>query len=91
LDLAFALPLLATVGVLLARQRPLGDLLAPGVFSLAAAITMAVSFGELLRPAFGLSVSVAVIAPYLVPAVICFVLAAVAFTRVAPSIAHAPR
>lgn len=89
LDLAFSLPLLAIVGLLLFRKRPIGDVLAPGVFSMSAAITLAVAIGELLRPAFGERFSIITAAPYLLPGSVCLAFAVLAFKRIGPSITHA--
>lgn len=82
LDLAFTLPLLATVGAMLARHRPMGDLLAPGVFALAATITLGVAAGELLRPAYGGPFTPAFAAPYLLPGMVCLAFSLFAFNRV---------
>ena len=82
LDLAFTLPLLAVVAVLLLKREPLGDLLAPGVFGMAAAITLGVAVGEFLRPAFGEQFSLAFSAPYLVPGIACAGFSLLAFRRV---------
>jgi hypothetical protein len=90
MDLAFTLPLLVIVAGMLARHRPLGDFLAPGVFALSAAITLGVSFGELLRPLFGQRFEAGVAAPYLLPGVVCLAFAVFAFVRVARTIPHAP-
>ena len=87
LDLAFTLPLLAVVAVLLLRREPLGDLLAPGVFGMAAAITLGVAAGEFLRPAFGEQFSLALSAPYLVPGVVCAGFSLLAFRRVSSGLA----
>ena len=81
LDLAFVLPLLVVVAVLLLRREPLGDLLAPGVFAMSAVITLGVAAGEFLRPAFGQQFSLAASSPYLIPGVVCARLALVAFRR----------
>jgi hypothetical protein len=88
LDLAFSLPLLAIVGVLLFRQRPLGDFLAPGVYTMSAAITLAVAVGEFLRPLFGQSFSIWPATPYLIPGTVCLTFALLAFKRVGPVIGH---
>lgn len=89
LDLALTLPVLAVVGTMLAKHRPLGDFLAPGVFALSAAITLGVAFGELLRPAFGQPFELGVAAPYLLPGLVCLGFAAFAFLRVAHAIPRA--
>lgn len=89
LDLTFSLPLLVTVAWLLLRRRPVGDLLAPGVFALSAGVTLAVGVSELLRPAFGETFSLALAIPYLLPAALSAVFALVAFRRVGPSIQRA--
>ena len=88
LDLAFSLPLLVIAGLLLYRRRPLGDLLAPGVFLLSAAITLAVAVGEFMRPAFGQDFNVWPATPYLIPGVVCLTFAILAFKRVGPVITH---
>jgi hypothetical protein len=88
LDLAFSLPLLAIVGVLLYRRRPLGDLLAPGVYAMSAAITLAVAVGEFLRPIFGMSFSIWPATPYLIPGAVCLAFALLAFRRIGPVISH---
>ncbi|HEU4994563.1 MAG TPA: hypothetical protein VFT29_07070 [Gemmatimonadaceae bacterium] len=85
LDLAFALPLLALVGALLVMKRPMGDLLAPGVFGMSAAITLAASIGELIRPLFGETINVLLTAPFLLPGAVCLVFAVLAFSRIAPA------
>ena len=87
LDLAFTLPLLATVAAILARHRPMGDLLAPGVFALAAAITLGVAAGELLRPVYGGAFQPVLAVPYLLPGIVCLVFAVLAFRRVGRAIA----
>jgi hypothetical protein len=89
LDLAFSLPLLIIVGTLLYRRRPLGDLLAPGVFAMSAAITLAVAVGEFLRPLFGDRLNVLLAVPYLVPGAVCLAFALLAFKRVGPALTHA--
>jgi hypothetical protein len=83
LDLAFTLPLLVIVATMLARHRPLGDFLAPGVFALAAAITLGVASGEFLRPAYGERFQLGIAAPYLLPGVVCLAFAVLAYLRVA--------
>lgn len=88
LDLAFALPLLVIVGVLLYRKRALGDFLATGVFTMTAAITLAVAIGELLRPLFGEPISPLLTAPYLIPGSICLAFALLGFRRVGPRLTH---
>jgi hypothetical protein len=88
LDLPFALPLLAIVGVLLFRKRPLGDLLAPGVFAMSAAITLGVAVGEFMRPLFHLPFSLWPATPYLIPGSVCLAFALLAFRRVAPGLVH---
>jgi hypothetical protein len=88
LDLAFALPLLVVVAVMLLRHRPLGDLLATGAFAMSAAITLAVAVGEMLRPVFGETFSVVMTLPYLIPGFICLVCAIVAFRRIGRTISH---
>jgi hypothetical protein len=87
LDLPFALPLLAIVGVLLFRRRPLGDLLAPGVFTMSAAITLGVAVGEFIRPLFDLPFSLWPATPYLIPGAVCLTFALIAFKRVRPALA----
>jgi hypothetical protein len=87
LDLAFTLPLLVIVAVLLLRREPLGDFLAPGVFVMSAAITLAVAAGEFLRPAFGEPFSFAVSAPYLVPGLVCAAFSLLSFRRVSSGLA----
>jgi hypothetical protein len=82
LDLAFTLPLLVIVGVMLFRGRPLGDFLAPGIFAMAASIALGVAAGEFIRPVYGEGFSVWLAAPYLVPGLICAGFAFVAFRRV---------
>jgi len=91
MDLAFTLPLLAIVATMLAKHRPLGDFLAPGVFALSAAITLGVVFGEILRPAFGEPFEPGVAAPYLLPGFVCLAFAIFAYLRVARAIPPAPR
>ena len=86
LDLAFTLPLLLLVGALLIRQRPLGDLLAPGVFGMSAAIVLGVATGELLRPLFGESFSLWFAAPYLIPGLVCLGFSLLAFRQVGAAI-----
>ena len=88
LDLGFVLPLLALVGTLLYRRRALGDFLAPGVFAMSAAVTLAVAIGETLRPFFGHAFSPLLATPYLVPGGVSLVFALLAFRRVGPSISH---
>ena len=88
LDLPFSLPLLAIVAVLLLRHRPLGDVLAPGVFAMTAAITLGVAVGEFIRPLFDQSFSVWPATPYLIPGSVCFAFAFIAFRRVGPLLAH---
>ena len=87
LDLAFTLPLLVIVAVLLLRREPLGDFLAPGVFVMSAAITLGVAVGEFLRPAFGEPFSLVVSAPYLVPGVVCAAFSLLSFRRVSAGLA----
>ena len=82
LDLAFTLPLLVIVGVLLFKSKPLGDLLAPGIFALSAAIALGVAAGEFIRPVYGEGFSFALAAPYLVPGLVCAGFALIAFRRV---------
>ena len=82
LDLAFTLPLLVIVGVLLYRAKPLGDFLAPGIFAMSAAIALGVAAGEFIRPVFGGGFSIELAAPYLVPGLICAGFALMAFHRV---------
>ncbi len=90
LDLAFTLPLLATVATMLAKHRPLGDVLAPGVFALSAAITLGVAMGELIRPLFGEVFELSVAAPYLLPGGVSLAFAVVAYLRVAPAMRRPP-
>jgi len=82
LDLSFALPLLALVGSLLLLRRPLGDILAPGIFALSAAITLAVALGEFMSPVFGIPIDGLAVVPYLIPASVCLAFAVLAFRRV---------
>jgi hypothetical protein len=89
LDLAFTLPLLVIVATMLAKHRPLGDLLAPGVFALSATITLGVALGEFIRPAFGETFDLGVAAPYLLPGVVSLAFAIFAFLRVAPALPRA--
>ncbi|MGH7679431.1 MAG: hypothetical protein ACRENU_13250 [Gemmatimonadaceae bacterium] len=89
LDLAFSLPLLVIVGLLLFRRRPLGDLLATSVFLMSGTITLAVVIGEFLRPVFGESFNVWPATPYLLPGAVCLALALLAFRRVGPAVTHA--
>jgi hypothetical protein len=84
LDMAFALPFLVVVGVLLLRRRPMGYLLTPGVFALSTAITLGVAAAELVRPMMGGGFMPQLAMPYLVPGVVCLALAIVAFRRIAP-------
>jgi hypothetical protein len=91
LDLAFTLPLLGVVGVLLLRGRPLGDLLATGVFAMSAAITLGVAAAELFRPLVGDVFSPELALPFFVPGLICLVFAVVAFRRVSPAVTHGAR
>ncbi|HEX7938663.1 MAG TPA: hypothetical protein VF483_06690, partial [Gemmatimonadaceae bacterium] len=86
LDLAFTLPLLAVVGVLLLRAKPMGYLLAPGAFGLSAAITLGVSFGEFARPLFGGQFSWRTSTPYLLPGLICFGFSWLVFRRISRSL-----
>lgn len=86
LDLAFTLPLLIIVGVLLFKSRPLGDLLAPGVFGMAATIVLGVAFGEFMRPAFGERFQFGYAAPYLIPGIVCLGFSILAFRRVSNAI-----
>ena len=86
LDLAFTLPLLIIVGVLLFRSRPLGDLLAPGVFGMAGTIVLGVAFGEFIRPAFGERFQFTYAAPYLIPGLVCLGFSLLAFRRVSSAI-----
>lgn len=86
LDLAFTLPLLVIVGVLLFKGRPLGDLLAPGVFGMAATIVLGVAFGEFIRPFFGERFQLAFAAPYLIPGLVCLGFSLLAFRRVSGAI-----
>lgn len=86
LDLAFTLPLLILVGVLLIRRKPLGDLLAPGVFGMSAAIVLGVAAGEFVRPLFGESFNLVFAAPYLIPGVVCLGFSLLAFRRVSGAI-----
>ena len=82
LDLAFTLPLLVIVGIMLYRERPLGDFLAPGIFAMSAAIALGVAAGEFIRPVYGEGFSLWLAAPYLVPGLICAGFAFIAFRRV---------
>ena len=82
LDLAFTLPLVVIVGVLLWLRRPLGDFLAPAIFTMSGAIALGVAAGEFMRPAFGEPFSIVLAAPYLVPGLVCAGFAVVAFRRV---------
>jgi hypothetical protein len=82
LDLAFTLPLLVVVGVMLFKHQPLGDFLATGVFAMSAAIALGVAAGEFIRPVYGEGFSLALAAPYLVPGLICAGFALIAFRRV---------
>jgi hypothetical protein len=82
LDLAFTLPLLVIVGVMLFREQPLGDLLAPGIFAMSAAIALGVAAGEFIRPVYGEGFSLLLAAPYLIPGLICAGFALMAFRRV---------
>jgi hypothetical protein len=91
LDLAFALPLLAIVGAMLVRRRPLGDFLATAVFTMAAAITLGVAVGELFRPAFGDELHLDLMTPFLLPGLACLAFAIVAFRRVSASLPRAGR
>jgi len=86
LDLAFTLPLLVLVGILLLKRRPLGDLLAPGVFGMSAAIVLGVAAGEFIRPLFGDSFSLAIAAPYLIPGLVCLGFSLLAFRQVSAAI-----
>ena len=86
LDLAFTLPLLAVVGVLLVQQKPMGYLLAPGAFGLSAAITLGVAFGEFARPLMGGEFSLRMTMPYLIPGLICFGFSWLAFHRIGRSL-----
>lgn len=88
LDLPFALPMLALVGILLLRHRPLGDLLAAGVFAMAAAITLGVAMGEFMRPVFDMPFSLWPATPYLIPGAVSLTFALLAFRRVGPALAH---
>lgn len=90
LDLAFTLPLLAVVGVLLLRKRPMGYLLAPGAFGLSSAITLGVAFGEFARPLMGGSFSWQTTVPYLLPGLICFGFSWMAFNRISHSVPRHP-
>ena len=82
LDLAFTLPLLVVVGVLLFQSRPLGDFLAPGIFAMSGAIALGVAAGEFIRPVYGDGFSLVLAAPYLVPGLVCAAFAFIAFRRV---------
>jgi hypothetical protein len=86
LDLAFTLPLLAIVGLLLLQKKPMGYLLAPGAFGLSAAITLGVAFGEFARPLMGGRFSWHTTMPYLLPGLICFGFSWLAFRRVGHSL-----
>jgi hypothetical protein len=86
LDLAFTLPLLAVVGVLLLRKRPVGYLLAPGAFGLSAAITLGVAFGEFMRPLLGDEFAWRTTVPYLAPGLICFGFSWMAFLRISRTV-----
>ncbi len=86
LDLAFTLPLLVIVGVLLIKHRPLGDLLAPGVFGMSAAIVLGVAFGEFLRPLYGERFHFEFAAPYLIPGLVCLGFSLLAFRRVSGAV-----
>lgn len=88
LDLAFTLPLLVLVGVLLYRGRPLGDLLAPGVFGMSAAIVLGVAAGEFIRPVYGESFSLLLAAPYLIPGIVCLGFSLLAFRQVSAVISR---
>jgi hypothetical protein len=90
LDLAFALPALAFVGALLFLKRPVGDLLAPAIFGMSAAITLGVAIAELLRPAFGQPLHMLAALLYLLPAAVCLAFAVLAFVRVAPAMKRVP-
>ena len=85
LDLAFALPFLVVVGVMLLRRKPMGYLLTPGVFALAAAITLGVAAAEFVRPVMGGGFEPRLALPYLVPGIVCLVFAFIAFRRIAPA------
>jgi len=86
LDLAFTLPLLAVVAVLLLQKKPIGYLLAPGSFGLSAAITLGVAFGEFMRPLVGGEFSWHTTVPYLAPGLICFGFSWLAFHRISRSV-----
>ena len=88
LDLAFALPLLVIVGTQLYRKRMLGDLLAPGVFTMSAAITGAVAIGEFLRPLFDQPLNPLLATPYVIPGCVCIAFALLGFRRVGPLLTH---
>lgn len=91
LDLAFALPLLALVGDLLVRARPLGDFLATAVFTMSGAITIGVALGEFLQPVFGADLRIELATPFLAPGLVCVAFAVVAFRRVSPFVTRASR
>jgi hypothetical protein len=86
LDLAFTLPLMAVVGVLLLQKKPMGYLLAPGAFGLSAAITLGVAFGEFIRPLMGGEFTWRTTLPYLLPGLICFGFSWLAFARIGHSL-----
>lgn len=90
LDMSFALPALAFVGALLFLRRPVGDLLAPAIFGMSAAITSGVAIAELLRPVFGQPLQLVSVLLYLVPTALCLTFAVLAFVRVAPAMKPLP-
>jgi hypothetical protein len=90
LDLAFTLPLLAVVGVLLVQKKPMGYLLAPGAFGLSAAITLGVAFGEFARPFMGGEMVWRMTIPYLAPGLICFGFSWLAFHRIGRTLPRHP-
>jgi hypothetical protein len=90
LDLAFTLPLLAVVAVLLLRKQAIGYLLAPGAFGMSAAITLGVAFGEFIRSLVGQEFTWRATVPYLAPGLICFGFSWLAFHRISRSVPRRP-